>query len=609
MCVLKLAPNFEQRIEVLQKLGVIFGIIYQLDQAIDYFRLCLAEMTEKTDINKRIDILIKIGICFEEKKDYDQALKMYESALELDKTYINTRLHIAWCYFLMKKYMNVINMFDDSLTAEISDAWYIKGRALLELKKYSEAKDCFSKAVLMDKGNAVYINSLGVAECYLTDYTKAWNDFDEATRNQPGFVEIWLNIGMLYETNKEYEEAEMAYNRALTLKPDDKDVKLRKQALREDNRPPIKFMHLEYRVKDTMVPNKNYMDNQFLKKGTELCVLQNNTARNNSEEPKVSDNIPKENPKQEEMKFPEKKDVKEVKQNLNDKSLLSNGVKSSEAKPAEKKELANTKTKSVNKGASQSIKAKSTSMEVPINPQPSVSVRPNPSIPHSTEFNSTIPMQQFGLLPSQLPIQALLNPYDPRVQPNNQMMAFYMQNPMIGSRYSLMANASSMPFVPVMQLQRPTQPSVPEVPSLYQLPGMPQGGVMVMTPYGLPNATQMTRPDNPPFLFGVPRPPYLSSEQYQEQAVNLQRATQMNGGVMRPVSSSPMMAPNFYPILGGYPGRVQGRLPEGYADESGRGIDFRMVYPEEQEAYRQAEQNRNHSFDPNRTGTRRARYE
>jgi len=602
MCVLKLDPNFDQKIEVLQRLGVIFGKIYQLDQAINYFKLCLEEITDKPNIKIKIDVLNKMGICYEEKKEYEEALKVYKSALELDKTYTKTLLHIAWCYYLMKKYVDSINVIDTMLNKEVSDAHYIKGRALLSLKSYEEAKDCFSNAVAIDqkneKSSAVFVNSLGVAECYLKDFTKACESFGCAIKRQSRFAEIWFNLGMVYEVNEKYEEAEQAYDRALQIKSDDPNIKHRKQSLKEDNKPAIEFVHLKYHVDDLMIPNKEYINDQFLKKGAELCVSQNNSALcNNSEKYKVSNNTLKGKPNQEE----------EIKENLHDKLLPANGVKNFETRPAERKEpvATNVKSKNASKATSQPIKIKTAPIEAPVNPQPSAPVRSNPPQMTSAEFNSTIPMQQFSLLQPQLPMKTILNPYDPRAQANNQMMGFYMHNPMVAPRYSLVSNSPSMPFMPMMQFPRPAQPGIPDISSLYQFPGMPQGGLMVMTPYGLPNASQMTRPDSSPFLLSVPRPPYLSPE----QASSLQRTGQMNGGMMRPVTSHPIMAPSFYPMLGGYPSRVPGRLPEGFADENARGIDLRMGYPEEQELYRQGEQNRGYSFDQNRTGAKRPRYE
>lgn len=610
MSVLKLAPNFDQKTEVLFKLAVIFGKTYQLDQAINYFKLCLSELEETLETNKRIDIHTKIGICYEAKKEYEEALKSYEAALDLNKKDNKTLLHMAWCNCLLQRHSKAIEYTNMVLAPKnlSSDAYYIKGRVLLDLKRYTEAQECFNHALAQDQKNVIFLNSLGIAKCQVKDFTGACIDFSNAIGVNQKRFEIWLNIGMMYEMNDKYSEADNAYKQGLGFAPNMPQLVNRKEALKGEKKLGIEFVHLDYHVGDSMVPDKSFMNNPFLKKGAEVCSVQGTTLAINGSENKlrISEKVGKEKAK-EDVKISRKeakKEIEEVKIILNEKPAAANGVKNAQSKPIEEKPPTNSKTKN-NGNTSKSAHPKSKS--APENP-PNQHPAPQSNIP--AEYNS-IPLQQLNMLQSQLPMQAMMNPYDMRSQASNPMMAYYMQNPMLAPRYSIVANPYPMSFVSTMSLQRPPQSA--DVSSLYQLPGMPQGSVMVMAPYSLPNASQMTRPDSSPFVLSMPRPSFISPEQYQEQASSLQRAGQASGG-LRPISSHPMISPSFYPMIGGYSARAPGRFPEGFIGDNARGIDLqRMGYSEEHAEphnnQRQPEQSRAIPPEHSRSGLKKPRYE
>lgn len=643
MSVLRLAPNFVQKTEILFKLAVIFGRTYQLDQAINYFNIALQELPESIETGRRIDIFAKLGICFEEKKEYGDALRSYESALALDNRNTKSLLHLAWCHYLMHNYSKALEALTNILLRDATngDAYYIKGRIMLSLKKYAEAQECLRQAVANDEKNVVYVNSLGVALCLLGDFGKALAEFSKGTKINSKVAETWLNLGMMHERNKDYSEAESVYSEGLKFALESPALERRKSGLKEETKAPIEFVHAEYRVSDSMVPMKAFASNQFLKKGAEVYFVQNSSAPRNGlpAESKAPEIPAKERAKQEKeeakvIRKDGKEKATEVKHSIQEKLQPVNKAKNSEQKPPEPKEpeVPSSKPKSnsaSHKGSAQAHVSqpsvsrppapKSKPAEVGVSSQHAVQVQANPSI-SAAEFGSAVPMQQFGMVNPL--VQPMLNPYDIRAQAPNTQMMFYMQNPMLGPKYSIVGNAPSMPsmpsmpFVSMMPLQQPG-----DVSQLYQVPGVPQGGMMVMAPYGLPNAAQMTRPETSPYMLAVPRPSYISPEQYQGQISGLQRAGQPNGGTIRPIASHPMMAPSYYPMIGDFSGRIPsaGRFPEGlggFPVEGGRGPELQpMGYAEDHgnlhARQRPSEHNRNAPPGQTRsnTGLKKARHE
>lgn len=633
MSVLKLAPNFTQKIEVLYKLANIFGKTYQLDQAINYFKLTLLELSSTTEDKKKLNTLIKLGICHEEKKDYEEALRSYESALEINKENVKALLHVAWCNFLMQNYSKVIEYANIILSSRTvnSDAYYIKGRALLQFKKYTEAQECFNLAIQNDQNNSVFVNSLGITKCHLGEYTKAHAEFSKVFQANPKNAEVLLNIGMMYEINKRYEDAKSSYEKALSLVPNCTEAIARNNALKNDNKLSIEFIHLEYRVPDSMIPLKGFLHSDFQGRGSDGYLVKSSSTTNSNlgeilrgvEMFAGEVGREAENDNKEEDKLVKRENKKGTVQAQPRKIVVKlKGFKNYESKNNKKKtESSHSKIKNDSSAAKEVVRPKihqsprpsapkTKSAEVQVTSQQRVTTQTNPNQQLSSpDFNSAIPMQQVNMM-NQLPVQAMLNPYELSSQgTNKQMMTVYMQNPMLGAKYSIVSNPSSMPFIPVVQLQRPS-----EVPSLYQIP---QGGMMLsMTmPYGLPNGSQMPRPDNSSYILTAPAPAYLSPEQYQEQASNLQRM----GTAPRSVAPQQIIAPSFYPMIGGYPGRVAvgGRLPEGFVGIPAEGI--RNVELEQQEEHnnshgrqRRSQQNsraNSSKQSKSNTGLKKPRYE
>eukprot|EP00826_Nyctotherus_ovalis_P058989 TRINITY_DN8164_c0_g1_i2.p1 TRINITY_DN8164_c0_g1~~TRINITY_DN8164_c0_g1_i2.p1 ORF type:complete len:726 (-),score=179.32 TRINITY_DN8164_c0_g1_i2:104-2281(-) len=277
MSVLKLAPSFAQKSEVLYKLAVIFGKTYQLDYAVNYFKLATLESSGAPAMNRRIDILIKMAICYIEKKEYVDALRSAEAALAMNDQNYRALQHVAWCEFLLEKYTQALEHINKAIALKESDAdgYYISGRILMATEKYPAAGDSFKKAILHNHSKVTYLGSSGILNALTKSYKEAFDEFLRATQIDKSVPEIWFNIGILYEIHQQYPEALVAYDKVLEADPTFNGALLRKQALSTDN--PIKssppqFMHPEFRVFDPMVPMKSYLNNQKVRKAIEPCL-------------------------------------------------------------------------------------------------------------------------------------------------------------------------------------------------------------------------------------------------------------------------------------------------------------------------------------------------
>jgi tetratricopeptide (TPR) repeat protein len=138
-----MSPNFYQKSEVLYKLGIIFAKTNQIEQAISYFQNSI--LTNTFTIKRKVDTLLKIGLLYEEAKDYQQAQRSYEAALNHDEGNYKIYQHIAWSYFLQG---NINSALDYVRRAEKknkgqSDSSYIFGRCFMALDNNKEALENF----------------------------------------------------------------------------------------------------------------------------------------------------------------------------------------------------------------------------------------------------------------------------------------------------------------------------------------------------------------------------------------------------------------------------------------------------------------------------------
>lgn len=277
MSVLKLAPNFAQKSEVLFKLAVIFGKTYQLEQAINYFKLATLESSGSPSLSRKVDILIKMGICYGERKEYAEALKSFEAALAAGEQSIRILQHLTWSEFLLLNPSKALEYINKAITLKESDSdnYYIQGRIFLSLEKFTESKDSLVRAINLNQQKAIYLASLGVVNCQIKNFTEAFDNFLKATHLDQSIPEVWFDIGVLYEIHQQMSEASVAYQRAIDVAPDYTEAITRKNIISNPDpackTPLPSFIHPEFRIPDTMVPLKTFINNQKVKKASEPC--------------------------------------------------------------------------------------------------------------------------------------------------------------------------------------------------------------------------------------------------------------------------------------------------------------------------------------------------
>lgn len=91
------------------------------------------------------------------------------------------------------------------------------GDALFNLDRIEEAKARYLEAIRLRPNDPAYRNSFGVNLAIKKDFTAAMEQFQEALRIAPNYLETYENIGIMLKRQGKLAEAESYFEKAKVL--------------------------------------------------------------------------------------------------------------------------------------------------------------------------------------------------------------------------------------------------------------------------------------------------------------------------------------------------------------------------------------------------------
>jgi tetratricopeptide (TPR) repeat protein len=181
------------------------------------------------DIWNKRDMLRKGGDNLFIQGKYEEAIKCYDKALELDDKHTDglTWNNKGMAFNNLGKYEEAIKCYDKMLEINPEDKYALngKGYVLNQLEKYEEAIKYNDKALEIDPKFANPWNHKGFALYRLGKYEEGIKCIDKSLELNPKYAGSWNNKGLiLYEQGK-YKEAIKCYDKALEIDPSLKNTK------------------------------------------------------------------------------------------------------------------------------------------------------------------------------------------------------------------------------------------------------------------------------------------------------------------------------------------------------------------------------------------------
>mmetsp|Transcript_9019 Transcript_9019/g.1313 ORF Transcript_9019/g.1313 Transcript_9019/m.1313 type:complete len:104 (-) Transcript_9019:12-323(-) len=91
------------------------------------------------------------------------------------------------------------------------------GRIYLMQDEYPEGQAAFQRAIYKNPNAYVYWCSIGILYAIVRQATDAFECFVRASNLLADRVEVWYNMGVLYENCEQHHEAKLAYQRAMEI--------------------------------------------------------------------------------------------------------------------------------------------------------------------------------------------------------------------------------------------------------------------------------------------------------------------------------------------------------------------------------------------------------
>jgi tetratricopeptide (TPR) repeat protein len=178
-------------------------------------------------------------------EQYDDALKDYNKAINLNPNYINLYLCRADVYTKLKEYEKAISDFDKVIEGgvDLPISYYWRGRLKYELLQYESAIEDFNKTINLNSNNNEAYLYRGNTKVKLLQYESAIDDYNQAIIIDNKFSLSYYHRGILNRKLHQYKDALKDFNKVLKIDPNHKKaIEYRKMTLKNLKKKPKKIV-------------------------------------------------------------------------------------------------------------------------------------------------------------------------------------------------------------------------------------------------------------------------------------------------------------------------------------------------------------------------------
>jgi len=173
--------------------------------------------TEKNRVSEKFNNAVGAG----RQKKYEDALKFYNEALEIDPHHMKSLFNKAVVLQMLGRVGEALNCYDFALEVNPGDAeiWGNRGIALRSLGRVEEAIESYNKGLDINPGDAALWSNKGIALRSMGRVKEAIESYDRALELNPKDAGVWSNKGVVLGSMGLLKEAIECYDRALGIDP------------------------------------------------------------------------------------------------------------------------------------------------------------------------------------------------------------------------------------------------------------------------------------------------------------------------------------------------------------------------------------------------------
>ncbi len=198
----------------------------------------------KTETTKTTEFLSTKGDALFYSKHYEEAIKLYDQALDVDSEDVMLWTFKGMCHYNVKEYQESLQCVNEAISlapkdfdlglkmydAEsfilgslegLSGLWVIKGESLGKLNQGEEALEAFNGAISLDSKNSDiwYMKSGHLSE--LEKYDEALESIDKAISINPKEAKFWIRKARCLFELKKYDEALESIDKTISISPEE----------------------------------------------------------------------------------------------------------------------------------------------------------------------------------------------------------------------------------------------------------------------------------------------------------------------------------------------------------------------------------------------------
>lgn len=215
----KLEVTEPNDVDVIMTKGTVYSMMMEYKKAVDTYKSALPLVDEE----ELEEVYATIGYEYENLGNYEQSIRYFKKALELNPGAEPLLYELGLCYELVKKPEEGVQYFQDFINNKDPysiPAWFNLGLILQQMDLFEKSIDALEYVLAIDDTHVPAHLSIAHSWSNLGEYTKAINVYEETFVHEKPEAMTHYYIGECYEKMKDYRNALVHYNKALEL--DDK---------------------------------------------------------------------------------------------------------------------------------------------------------------------------------------------------------------------------------------------------------------------------------------------------------------------------------------------------------------------------------------------------
>jgi serine/threonine protein kinase len=163
----------------------------------------------------------KRGLAHASMRNYEQAIRDYTKAIELDRHYSEAYNNRSAAHLMMENYGQAVLDCNWALelTPHFIAALVNRGIAYTGLRNYEEALNDYNKVIELNPRNIYAYYNRGNTYVWMGNYEDALMDYTQVITLNPEFLAAYVNRGVVYDQLEDWEQALLDYDKAIKLNP------------------------------------------------------------------------------------------------------------------------------------------------------------------------------------------------------------------------------------------------------------------------------------------------------------------------------------------------------------------------------------------------------